>query len=52
MNPFSSEVVSEELHLDDPKKTLRGWFEREGYEEPEYVVESESQPGRFRCTVE
>ena len=51
-NPFSSEaVVGEELHLDDPKKTLRGWYEREGYDEPEYIIE-ESGHGRYKCTVE
>lgn len=50
VNPFSSEVT-EELHLDDPKKSLRGWFEREGYDQPEYIVEEQSH-SRFKCTVE
>ena len=51
VNPFASDVVQEELHLDDPKKTLRGWFEREGYDEPEYILEEQSH-GRHKCTVE
>ncbi|KAA0197442.1 hypothetical protein HAZT_HAZT009717 [Hyalella azteca] len=48
-NPFS-ELVREELYLDDPKKSLRGWYEREGYELPEYDV-TEVTAGRFKCSV-
>ena len=48
-NPFAS--ASEELHLDDPKKTLRGWFERHGYDPPNYILE-EISPGCCRCSVE
>ncbi|XP_042227486.1 kanadaptin-like isoform X2 [Homarus americanus] len=48
-NPFAS--LNEDLYLEDPKKTLRGWFEREGYDLPNYVIEDIS-PGFYKCKVE
>ncbi|GIX80683.1 kanadaptin [Caerostris extrusa] len=49
INPFALSV-NEDLDLDDPKKTLRSWFEREGFE-VEYNVE-EKAFRTFSCSVQ
>lgn len=49
-NPFSIiEPENENLYLKDPKKTLRGWFEREGYD-LEYDCQ-EMGYAKFKCSV-
>ena len=49
-NPFSViEPENEKLYLNDPKKTLRGWFEREGYD-LEYDCQ-EIGYAKFKCIV-
>ena len=42
-NPFSELANNESLYVEDPKKCLKNWFEREGYD-LEYNV---SEKGKF-----
>lgn len=49
-NPFANIInnpENEKLYIDDPKKALKGFFEREGYDEPEYNVQ-ENGNGKFK----
>ncbi|XP_017883727.1 kanadaptin [Ceratina calcarata] len=48
-NPYAC-ITDEDLVLEDPKKTLRGWFEREGYD-LRYQTE-EKGLGQFLCWVD
>ncbi|BES87219.1 solute carrier family 4 (anion exchanger), member 1, adaptor protein [Nesidiocoris tenuis] len=48
VNPYAV-VTNEELYIDDPKKALRLWFEREG-EELEYEIDK-AEKGMFVCKV-
>ena len=50
VNPFSLDFESSDLNLDNPKKTLAGWFEREGYDSLFYDVR-EKASGHFICRV-
>ncbi|XP_060592039.1 kanadaptin-like [Ruditapes philippinarum] len=51
-NPFAAiEPENEALYINDPKKSLNGYFEREGLELPEYEFH-EAGFGKWKCTVE
>lgn len=49
-NPFALSTPNEDLYSEDPKKTLKNWFEREGYE-VEYDVEEKGFK-TFSCRVQ
>ncbi|PVD25477.1 hypothetical protein C0Q70_13133 [Pomacea canaliculata] len=51
-NPFANMAPQHEhLYADDPKKALKGFYEREGYDLPEYQF-SEVSFGKHRCFLE
>ena len=49
-NPFAELANNESLYIDDPKKCLSNWFNREGYD-LEYKVE-EKGFSQFSCRIE
>ena len=56
-NPYAdSSLTDESLYLDDPKKSIKGFFEREGLDAPDYeFVEDNSTFGlgsRKKCRLE
>lgn len=51
-NPFAQSLdLDETFYIDDPKKALKGYLDREGFDAPEYETTSEG-PGKFRCSIE
>ena len=49
-NPFAELANNESLYIEDPKKCLKNWFDREGYD-LDYKVE-EKGFAEFHCRVE
>jgi len=49
-NPFAELANNEDLYIEDPKKALRNWFEREGYE-LEFKVEEKGY-AQFHCRID
>ncbi|CAH1407547.1 unnamed protein product [Nezara viridula] len=47
-NPYAV-ITNEELYIDDPKKALRHWFEREG-EELQFLTE-QAEKGMIACKI-
>ncbi|RUS69568.1 hypothetical protein EGW08_022669 [Elysia chlorotica] len=51
-NPYASLVAeNESLYIDDPKKALKGFYDREGCDLPEYQF-SEAGLGKHKCTLD
>ncbi|KAH3699321.1 hypothetical protein DPMN_074277 [Dreissena polymorpha] len=51
-NPFAAlEPENESLYINDPKKSLNSYFEREGLELPEYDFH-EAGFGKWKCSIE
>jgi len=50
-NPFAVIKEEEELNLNDPKKTLKSWYEKEGFDQPDYQC-SETGYAKFKCSLE
>ena len=51
-NPFAApEPENETLYINDPKKALNGYFEREGLDLPEYEFQ-EAGLGKWKCSIE
>ncbi|KAK6180668.1 hypothetical protein SNE40_008674 [Patella caerulea] len=47
----SNQPDNEELYIDDPKKALKGFYEREGCDLPEYII-TDGLPGKYKCRVD
>ena len=51
-NPFAELANNESLYIDDPKKCLQNWFDREGYD-LEYKVEEKTRgAAQFSCRID
>ncbi|GFO30162.1 kanadaptin [Plakobranchus ocellatus] len=51
-NPYASLVAeNESLYIDDPKKALKGFYDREGCDLPDYQF-AEAGPGKHKCTLD
>lgn len=51
-NHYASLVAeNESLYIDDPKKALKGFYDREGCDLPDYQF-SEAGPGKHKCTLD
>jgi len=49
-NPFAETADNESLYINDPKKALQNWFDREGYD-LEYEVEEKGY-AQFLCKID